>query len=330
MLAEKGLNAPPERRFRDKPLTFLERMSVQLRENNVLATGRLRTEFIGIDHSIDVDLVLQAEATKGALAFRLIDSSVDSTSVLVDAAEFFGEGIIGRTLRDEVRATLDGAAAASIDPDALVGDLSAGPFTVFADGRVEHRADGIGIPFTVAGLSQRVATPPYARGHRLSREVHLPSGCRYGDAIADRSLRKFATPEQAIAAGYDGCASCLPALNNWDEGRAYVTASGPDDGTVPTVVLRIAPGAVRSGIPLDALEEPVPLRKTGQVRGIAVFGGTLKGLVPGEWDVDNRWGGHQHVQRVTISPVQRTDSTGAGTRLNYLRGEDRLIVDPTS
>lgn len=328
-LVKNNLIAPPEHKYLDTPLTFLERLDVVFRDGSITVDGRVRIEMLAFDHVFDLGIILHGIASNDAVEFRVVNTSLDSTSALYDLAEFFSGGAIGELVSTQVTSSMGAVAGSAINPRDLLGALGAGiePATVVAQGDVVIRPDGIGVPLVVdSGSTSTAAKAPYFRGHRTSREVHVPDGCGFGRSIAKKNLREFATAEQAVASGFDGCASCLSRFNNWDEGRAHVIVSGPDDGTIPRVILRIAEGTTRSGVDVGALEETIALTLSGRVRGVAVFEGVATMLVPGEWDVDNRWGSHQHVQRVSIVPVQRSSARASGTRLNYLRSEDRLDV----
>jgi hypothetical protein len=67
-----------------------------------------------------------------------------------------------------------------------------------------------------------VVHAPYIRCHTTTLEAHQP-GCEFGDKIQNKDLQTFFTVDEALAAGFDGCLSCLPAANGKGPLRVRVT-----------------------------------------------------------------------------------------------------------
>lgn len=82
-------------------------------------------------------------------------------------------------------------------------------------GNLFMRPDGVQLGSTIdlQIATVPIARPIYIRAHIVSLEFHRV-GCEFGDKIKASNLRRFVRETAALAAGFNGCATCCPEFND--------------------------------------------------------------------------------------------------------------------
>lgn len=290
--AVQGLDQLPKRLDDDTVLTSL---SVAYNAGHILVTGSLDADAGPFTTTVDFKAWLRLWIEDQRVTVQ-VARTTQSTDWLGDVLDLFSGGAVTRFLEDAVP-----AAMASIG-GGIFGSLglfaSEVPFeATFAaarpHGQILIRPDGFGLPIELTNRTSPIEeAPEYFRAHRLSREVHVPHGCAFGDLIKASNLRRFPSAQQAISMGYDGCQTCLPDFNVAIFGMLEISVRGPSNlEDRPEVEAVLLPGITRFGIPLGPIRETDP-RPVGQLDGPEVkFRFNLQRIVPGDWQVTLRWGG---------------------------------------
>ncbi|HEX4816606.1 MAG TPA: hypothetical protein VFV66_28020, partial [Nonomuraea sp.] len=239
---------------------------------------------------------------------------------LSDVLDLFSGGYITRLLENAIPkavGSVGGGAFAQVAmfADNLPSDKYAASAT--ASGSIRIYANGLGIPVEItARQAPERLKPAYLHGHVVSREFHV-TGCQYGDVIRGSNLRRFVSWQQAIASGFNGCATCQPQYNVAVEGRVRIELTGPPpsaDHRPLKLTASYAGSAKRFGVPLGPLS--VEFRFTGvqSSSGDVVYAASADGLVPGPWSFSVEWRDWSKAQTVEVA---RSWNDSAGQRQGH-------------
>jgi hypothetical protein len=294
-LAPQPVNLP------GNPDYTLESLTVDFDDGHMHCAGRVTGSVLGITAASSFEVwfsLLAVGSWNGMLSTPSVRAQAlgfrQSTNLGFDLGNVFTGGGLLRTAEEAIPAAIqavnipgttdDGFFFLRKAPNAGVPALSNGVLAI-------SRA-GVAIPHIV-GVSGRPRTVPYLIGHRLSREFHL-STCEYGRKIKLTNRRTFPTARAAIAAGYDGCATCQGAYNVAAYGYLAVRISRPEGqpwpvGVKPLFTAEFRSNLQRFNIPVQPLPEQIyggsSYVKDGRVYCIAAF----TALVPGKWDLKIQW-----------------------------------------
>jgi len=279
----------------------LESLSVDFGNGHMHCAGRVTRTVLGITGASDFEvwfsllavgswngLVSTPRVRAQALGFR------QTTNLGFDLGNIFTGGGLLRVAEEAIPAAIQSINIGSPSNDGFffMRRAPTGGVPALSNGVLGISTGGVAIPHII-GVSGRPRTVPYLVGHRFSREFHL-STCEFARKIKASNRRTFPTARAAVAAGYDGCATCQPAYNVAAYGYLLVRISRPEGqawpvGAKPLITAEFRSNVQRFNVPVQPLPEQIYggsfYVKDGRVYCVAAF----PAVVPGKWDVKIEW-----------------------------------------
>ncbi|KIF01549.1 hypothetical protein PL81_34970 [Streptomyces sp. RSD-27] len=312
-----------------------------------LANGHILVEGSGTSTDKFIVVAIDTDFTFKVFVQPLVDPATHTVVINVLSTQQSIDGA-GSDFLDAITGGLLTRALERILPN-VIGGLTLGSFSGldFFDGGASAEeesapatpgfiprvfSNGMGIPFDLHASVPDAARPPYMRGHTVSRQFHVPKGCRFGDLIRPRNLREFPSTNAALAAGYDGCAVCEPEFDVPEFSDLTVDVAHPPGvrpGAAVTVRATYADDLVRFGVPLAPEPQEEVSRTPGDGDGgVPTHHVSFGHLVPAEWTVSATAGDWSAETTVLLGTrVLHADGTVTGeeTRLTATVGEPDLV-----
>jgi hypothetical protein len=320
-LAASGL-APQPVDLPGNPDYTLESLTVNFGDGHMHCAGRVTGSFLGIPGASNFEVwfsLLAVGSWNGLLTTPRVKAQAlgfrQSTNLGFDLGNVFTGGGVLRAAEEAIPRAIRAVSIPAPGDDGFFF-MRRGPTAgvpALSNGVLAISRGGVAIPHIV-GVEGRPRTVPYLVGHRFSREFHL-SDCEFGRKIKLFNRRTFPTARAAIAAGYDGCATCQPAYNVAAYGYLLVRISRPDDqawpvGVKPLFTAEFRSNLQRFNVPVEPLPEQIYggsfYVKDGRLYCIAAF----TALVPGKWDVKIQWHTWSAGKQIDIARAWR-DRQGA-------------------
>jgi hypothetical protein len=272
---------------------ILNRLNIEFRAGHVHMTGSIS----GFDN-VNFEAWLQLWANGNRIEVNVLRTRHNGGG-LFNFVDFFSAGALTRLLEEVLPKAIGSVGAAAFGNAALFASdvpLERAGAAVRAFGNVGVSPAGLNVPVQLIDSTIPPATaPPYYRGHTVSREFHIASGCRFGDLI--KHPRRFPTWQSAIRAGYNGCYTCQRDYNVVAAGnlRIRLARQGPRNNPTPKAELdlKLSSDVKRFGEPVGPLhEQPVAARMwTDENSGDIVTEAAINNLVSGIWTLTVTWDG---------------------------------------
>jgi hypothetical protein len=315
-LAANGLSPQPVD-LPGHPDYTLESLTVNFGNGHMHCAGRVTRSVLGITGASNFEVwfsLLAVGSWNGQLAIPRVRAQAlsfrQSTNLGFDLGSVFTGGGLLRAAEEAIPAAVQAINIAGTTEDGFffMRRAPTGGVPALSNGVLQISTGGVAIPHIV-GVSGRPRSVPSLVGHRFSREFHL-SNCEFGRKIKASNRRTFPTARAAIAAGYDGCATCQPAYNVAVYGYLMVRISRPEAqvwplGAKPLITAEFRSNVERFGVAVQPLPEQIYggsfYVKDGRVYCVAAF----TALVPGKWDVKIQWHTWSAARQVDVARAWR-------------------------
>lgn len=320
------------------PDVLVRTLDVSLQQGHIRIAGSATKTSSVLGIPIDTDFTftafVQPVVENGEVGIHVISTQQDLDGAFTDFADFLSAGALTRLMEEMVPAAVAGLSLGTFEgldffADTVADGDDSAPATVGS--LLDVFSNGIGIPYEVTATVPAELQPPYIRGHLRSREFHV-AGCRFGDLIT-ANLRRFPSPEAAIRAGYDGCATCQAEFNVAAFGDLSVEVAHPagvEPGAPVTVRAAYAGDLVRFGVTLAPDAEEDTSASPFDNEGTPTHRSSFDRIVPAPWTVTVTCGGWSVESTVEVG-VRFVDAEGtlqgARTQVRATVGEPDLEPD---